>query len=153
MKAIENREKKDLQCKYSSRLAGKTSLISEKEYQRFVMQYLEENNGFVIRNSKHYDRLHAIDRELLFTFLNDTQPEAMDRLERIYKGDLENVIIGLINTEVTKKKGSLLNVLKHGIEISGETLKFMFTRPATNFNQDLSEKYQKIFFCNGGGLG
>ena len=52
MKAIENREKKDLQCKYSSRLAGKTSLISEKEYQRFVMQYLEENNGFVIRNSK-----------------------------------------------------------------------------------------------------
>ena len=38
MKAIENREKKDLQCKYSSRLAGKTSLISEKEYQRFVMQ-------------------------------------------------------------------------------------------------------------------
>ena len=105
MKAIENREKKDLQCKYSSRLAGKTSLISEKEYQRFVMQYLEENNGFVIRNSKHYDRLHAIDRELLFTFLNDTQPEAMDRLERIYKGDLENVIIGLINTEVTKRKG------------------------------------------------
>ena len=146
MKAIENREKKDLQCKYSSRLAGKTSLISEKEYQRFVMQYLEENNGFVIRNSKHYDRLHAIDRELLFTFLNDTQPEAMDRLERIYKGDLENVIIGLINTEVTKKKGSLLNVLKHGIEISGETLKFMFTRPATNFNQDLSEKYQKNIF-------
>lgn len=111
-----------------------------------MMQYLEENNGFVIRNSKHYDRLHAIDRELLFTFLNDTQPEAMDRLERIYKGDLENVIIGLINTEVTKKKGSLLNVLKHGIEISGETLKFMFTRPATNFNQDLSEKYKKIFF-------
>lgn len=35
-------EKKDLQCKYSSRFAGKTSLISEKEYQRFVMQYLEK---------------------------------------------------------------------------------------------------------------
>jgi type I restriction enzyme R subunit len=70
----------------------------------------------------------------------------MERLRRIYKGDLEDTIVGLINTEVTKSRGCLLNVLKHGIEISGETLQFMYTKPATDFNRELTEKYQKNIF-------
>ena len=131
---------------YSDKLAGKASVLSEKEYQRFIMRYLKEHNGYLIRDAKQYDRLHAIDRELLFQFLNDTQPDAIERLSRIYKGDLEETIVGLINTEVTKSRGCLLNVLKHGIEISGETLQFMYTKPATNFNRELTEKYQQNIF-------
>lgn len=131
---------------YSDRIAGKTSVLSEKEYQHFIMRYLEQHNGYVIRDAKQYDRLHAIDREQLFKFLNDTQSDAMERLRRIYKGDLEDTIVGLINTEETKNRGSLLNVLKHGIEISGETLQFMYTKPATDFNPELTEKYQKNIF-------
>ena len=131
---------------YSDKLAGKASVLSEKEYQHFIMRYLSRENGYIIRNAKNYDRLHAIDRELLFQFLNDTQPEPMERLRRIYKGDLEDTIVGLINTEETKNRGSLLNVLKHGIEISGETLQFMYTKPATDFNRELTEKYQKNIF-------
>lgn len=131
---------------YADRIAGQASVLSEKEYQHFIMRYLEKHNGYLIRDAKNYDRLHAIDRELLFQFLNDTQPDAMERLRRIYKGDLEDTIVGLINTEETKNRGSLLNVLKHGIEISGETLQFMYTKPATDFNRELTEKYQKNIF-------
>lgn len=131
---------------YSDRTARQASFLSEKEYQHFIMRYLEKHNGYLIRDAKNYDRLHAIDRELLFKFLNDTQPDAMERLRRIYKGDLEDTIVGLINTEETKNRGSLLNVLKHGIEISGETLQFMYTKPATDFNRELTEKYQKNIF-------
>lgn len=131
---------------YSDRIAGKTSILSEKEYQHFIMRYLEKHNGYLIRDAKNYDRLHAIDRELLFKFLNDTQSDAMERLRRIYKGDLEDTIVGLINTEETKNRGSLLNVLKHGIEISGATLRFMYTKPATDFNKELTAKYQKNIF-------
>jgi type I restriction enzyme R subunit len=47
---------------------------------------------------------------------------------------------------VTKSRGCLLNVLKHGIEISGETLQFMYTKPATDFNRELTEKYQQNIF-------
>lgn len=131
---------------YADRIAGQASVLSEKEYQHFIMRYLGKHNGYLIRNAKNYDRLHAIDRELLFKFLNDTQPDAMERLRRIYKGDLDDTIVGLINTEETKNRGSLLNVLKHGIEISGETLQFMYTKPATDFNRELTEKYQKNIF-------
>ena len=135
-------------------LAGKRSVISEKEYQNFILRYLESNNGYMVRSSQHYDRLHAIDRELLFTFLNETQPEAMDRLQRIYKSDLEEVIVGLINTEATKKGGGLLDVLKHGIEgFWGNTSVYVHK---TSYELQ-SAAYRKIskkhFFRYGRGLG
>jgi type I restriction enzyme R subunit len=146
MSTTEDKGRMDRLTAYSDRLAGKTSVLSEKEYQHFIMRYLEKNDGYVIRDARQYDRLHAIDRELLFKFLNDTQQDAIERLSRIYKSDLEDTIVGLINTEETKNRGSLLNVLKHGIEISGETLQFMYTKPATDFNRELTEKYQKNVF-------
>lgn len=131
---------------YADHLAGKTSVISEKEYQHFIMRYLEKENGYLIRDAKNYDRYFAIDRQMLFQFLNTTQPDEMAALRKIYKGDLEDTIVNLINTEETKARGSRLDVLKHGIEISNMTLRFMYTRPATDFNPKLTEKYgQNIF--------
>lgn len=120
--------------------------MSEKEYQHFIMDYLAKHNGYRIREAKKFDRLYAIDREMLFEFLQTTQKDAMDNLRKVYKGDLETTLVNLINTEVTKKRGSLLHVLKHGIEMSGETLHFMYTKPATDFNSELSQKYQQNIF-------
>lgn len=94
------------------------SILSEKEYQHFIMERLEKDNGYIIRKATSYDRLFAVDREMLFKFLNDTQPEQMDALRKIYKNDLEDTIVSFINSETTKARGSLLDVLKHGIEIS-----------------------------------
>ena len=54
------------------------SILSEKEYQHFIMERLEKDNGYIIRKATSYDRLFAVDREMLFKFLNDTQPEQMD---------------------------------------------------------------------------
>jgi type I restriction enzyme R subunit len=128
------------------RLVGHASILSEKEYQHFIMDKLSQNNGYVIRNAKNYDRLFAVDREMLFKFLNATQPDEMAALRKIYKDDLEDTIVSLINTEETKARGSLLNVLKHGIEISNMKLELMYTKPATDFNKDLLAKYEKNIF-------
>ena len=98
------------------------NILSEKQYQHFIMERLKEDNDYVIRHRDNYDRLFAMDREMLFKFLNDTQPEAMDALHKIYKDDLEETIVNYINAEATQKRGSLLNILKHGIEISNMTL-------------------------------
>ena len=122
------------------------NILSEKEYQHFIMERLEKDNGYVIRKATSYDRLFAMDREMLFQFLNDTQPEAMDALRKIYKADLEDTIVGFINAEATKARGSLLALLKHGLEISNMKLELMYTKPATNFNRDLLAKYEKNIF-------
>lgn len=110
------------------------------------MERLEQDNGYVIRKATSYDRLFAMDREMLFQFLNDTQPEAMDALRKIYKADLEDTIVSFINAEATKARGSLLALLKHGLEISNMKLELMYTKPATTFNRDLLGKYEKNIF-------
>lgn len=88
---------------YAERLAGHTPILSEKEYQRFIMERLKKNNGYVIRKAVNYDCLFAVGREMLFKFLNDTQPDEMTTLRKIYKDDLEDTIISLINTEETQR--------------------------------------------------
>ncbi|MCB7320878.1 type I restriction endonuclease [Lacrimispora sp. 210928-DFI.3.58] len=122
------------------------NILSEKEYQKFLLERLEQDNGYLIRKSSNYDRLFAMDRELLIQFLNATQPETMDYLRKIYKYDLEDTIVGFINAETTKSRGSLIEVLKHGIEISNQKLELMYTKPATSFNQELTRKYEQNIF-------
>lgn len=122
------------------------NILSEKEYQHFIMERLEQDNGYVIRKATSYDRLFAMDREMLFQFLNATQPEAMDALRKIYKADLEDIIVSFINAEATKARGSLLALLKHGLEISNMKLDLMYTKPATTFNRDLLGKYEENIF-------
>ena len=121
-------------------------ILSEKQYQHFIMDYLAQHNGYIVRTDKNYDRLFAMDKEMLFKFLNDTQPDEMAILSKIYKGELETTLVNYINMEITKNRGSLLEVLKHGIEISNTHLDLMYTKPATDFNKDLLAKYEKNIF-------
>lgn len=123
------------------------NILSEKEYQRYIIKELTSPvNGYIERSAVKYDRLFAIDKEMLFKFLNDTQEDNMIALKKVYKEKLEDTIINFINTEITKNKGSLLNVLKHGIELSNYKLDLMYTKPATTYNKELNEKYQKNIF-------
>ena len=123
-----------------------TNILSEKDYQKFLLERLAQDNGFVIRKASNYDRLFAVDREMLFQFLNTTQPDTMEYLRKIYKADLEDTIVSFINTETTKARGSLVEVLKHGIEISNRKLELMYTKPATTFNPELTKKYSQNIF-------
>ena len=128
---------------YQKVLAHQTSILSEKEYQKFILERLEKDNDYIIRDAKKFDRYFAMDREMLFKFLNDTQAETMDYLRKIYKNDLEETIVNFISTETTKSRGSLIEVLKHGIEISNQKLELMYTKPATTFNPELTKKYKR----------
>ena len=131
---------------YADRLIHHASILSEKEYQKFLLDKLEKDNGYIVRKASNFDRYFAMDRDMLFKFLNDTQSETMEYLRKIYKADLEETIVNFINTETTKARGSLIEVLKHGIEISNQKLELMYTKPATTFNPELTKKYgQNIF--------
>ena len=122
------------------------NILSEKEYQRYIIDELVNNNDYIERKAASFDRYFAIDREMLFKFLWDTQSETMELLRKIYKDTLEETLVNYLNTEMTKTKGSLLNVLKHGIEIANYKLHLMYTKPATTFNRELLDKYEKNIF-------
>ncbi len=120
-------------------------ILSEKDYQHFIMDYLKDNNKYIVRQNTDYDRYYAIDRELLFKFLEDTQPEAMATLRKIYKDRTEETVINYLNNKIIDT--SLIEVLKSdNLEISNVKIKLMYTKPATTFNKELNEKYEKNIF-------
>lgn len=120
-------------------------ILSEKQYQHHIIDYLQKNNGYIVRTNADFDRYFAIDREMLFQFLEDTQPEELATLRKIYKRDCEETLINFINNKIMET--SLLETLKSDtLEISNTKIKLMYTKPATDFNKELVEKYQKNIF-------
>lgn len=120
-------------------------ILSEKEYQKYVLEKLKDI-GYEVWPATHYDRLFAISRNELFRFLNSTQPEAMAALNKIFKSETENTIVSAINAEETKARGSRLEVLKHGVDISNVHLDLLYSMPATTFNKELNVLYEKNIF-------
>ena len=118
------------------------------DYQRMILDNFKEK-GFSIRKNddiKTSVQRYALDKDLLMKFLFDTQPETMESLSKIYGIALEETILNSIDVEETKSKGSRLDVLKHGIEIANFKLTFLFTKPATSFNTEANELYEKNIF-------
>lgn len=122
------------------------SILSEKDFQHYILDRLSDN-GYEVQPASGYDRLFAVNRENLFRFLRTTQPEKMEALSKIYKQDLEETIVAAINTEETKKGGSRLDVLKHGVTMASNiTLDLLYAKPATTFNKQQNILYgQNIF--------
>ena len=67
------------------------NVIKEKEdFQRYILDYLKNKNGYVVRDAKTcFNSHYAMDIELLFQFLNDTQADTMEKLEKSNKGCVE----------------------------------------------------------------
>lgn len=120
-------------------------ILSEKAYQHFIMNKLVKN-GYIIRKDADYDRAFAMDRELFFRFLHDTQPDAMAALRKQYQEKTEEFIIQQFNATVTKQHGNLLHTLKYGLQFPSRHLDLMYTKPATTFNQRLLQLYGKNIF-------
>lgn len=110
------------------------------------MERLEKDNGYTIRTNGDFDRQFAMDKEMLFKFLNDTQPKVMEALQKIFKADFEATLVNFINAEINKARSGLLHVLKNGIEISNQKLKLMYDKPATTINKEDNVKYSQNIF-------
>lgn len=119
-------------------------ILSELQYEDYIVKQLVKNNDYVARTNLDFDRYYAVDRELLFRFLEDTQKDILTKIKRIYKDDYQETIVAKLNSDIISK--SLIYVLKHGISIANETLRLMYTKPATDFNKQENINYSKNIF-------
>ena len=119
---------------------------TEKDYQNFIVDYLQTENGYVVHTDEDFNCAYAFDKGLLLNFLYDTQKPTMQKLEKIYKNDTTERVLATINAEITKKCSSLIYCLKHGVNIGNEHLDLMYTKPATTFNKKEWERYEANIF-------
>lgn len=126
-------------------MAIKSGQLKEKtDYQAYILEMLRDENDYQIRPSSEFNPGYGMDTEVLFSFLQATQPEAMEKLNKLYKDKTRQTILNYINNEINKKNRSLLDVLKHGVEFdTGVTLRLMYRKPANSYNPQAEALYQK----------
>ena len=122
------------------------NILSEKEYQRYIIERLVGEHGYAERKNFCFDAKFAMDREMLFKFLDGTQPETMASLRKVFRDKTEDTVVAAINTELTKSRGSLIDALKHGVEIANYKLNLFFRKPASGLNRELVALYEKNIF-------
>lgn len=122
------------------------NILSEKEYQRYIIERLVGEHGYVERKNFCFDAKFAMDREMLFKFLDGTQPETMASLRKVFRDKTEDTVVAAINTELTKSRGSLIDALKNGVEIANYKLNLFFRKPASGLNRELVALYEKNIF-------
>ena len=99
-----------------------------------------------MRTNDKYDRTRAMDPEMLFQFLEATQPKKTAQLKSIFKENYTETLLNYLNMEICKPSRSLIDVLKNGIEIANIKLDLLYTMPATTFNTALVKKAQENRF-------
>ena len=124
------------------------NLLREKEdFQKLIIERLVKENGYVERKASCFNRALAMDTELFFEFLNNTQPETYDKLKKIYKDDVNEVILNKINAEINNSTKGLIFVLKNGIDFDSViSLKLLYDKPATTFNKNTTKLYESNIF-------
>lgn len=122
-------------------------LREREDYQKLILDYLHDENGFRIRPSTAYHPGLAMDTEIMMEFFETTQHDTMERLRKMYKERTESIIINLVNAEINRESRGLIDVIKHGVEFdNGATLVLMFRKPDSGLNTRAVENYKKNIF-------
>jgi type I restriction enzyme R subunit len=118
--------------------------LKEKSFQKLIKEYLIEENGYIEGDKKDYNKHYAIDTKQLFKFLEETQPQTLNKLRKIYGNEYKTKILDNLQENLARK--SMIEVIKKGIKDFGETLKFAYFKPPTTFNTKLNNQYQNNIF-------
>ena len=111
--------------------------ITERyDFQQWILKDLIQYNGYIQRAQSAYSQRLAMDIDILWEFLMSTQEETVEKLLKRFDRE---TILNLINQEIIK--GGLLFALKDGVYIENKKLRLMYRRPATDFNEKASHRY------------
>jgi type I restriction enzyme, R subunit len=125
---------------------SKTTNTKESGLEQHITDYLVSANNYVLRTSQDYDSVNCVDAELLFQFLETTQPKAVEKLKRYHKDLYQQKIIKRINDQI-KQKG-IINVLRKGVTdgFTDTKLRLFYDKPVSNYNTKNNELYRANIF-------
>ena len=117
----------------------------EKNFENDIESYLL-SNGYVKGNQATYDKARAIDMPVLISFIQATQPKVWQRYQNVYGDKAEKQLYTIFQQNV--EQSGLIYVLRNGVKDRGMDLKFFYSKPASNKNMELVERYEKnILTC------
>lgn len=114
----------------------------EQDFENDIIQAVLAQ-GYVARKSSDYDPKTAVDRDLLFQFLQESQKEKLEKLQLEVSNPRETIIDSIYN-EINST--SLLDVLRKGISIRNVHINLSYRKPYSRKNKNSYDLYQKNIF-------
>ena len=115
----------------------------ESGLESLIVKWLVDHNGYEQGSNADYNREYAVDETRLFRFLQDTQPEALEKLG-VFKSDMKKKqFLNRLQGEIAKR--GIIDVLRHGVKIYPATLFMFYLTPSEN-NAKAKEMFEKNIF-------
>lgn len=115
----------------------------EKGLESLIVKWLVENNGYEQGTNADYNRDYAIDETRLFHFLEDTQPDSLEKLG-VFKAEVKKrQFLNRLQGEIAKR--GIIDVLRNGVKIYPANLIMFYLTPTEN-NAKAKEMYEKNIF-------
>ena len=87
----------------------------ESGLEALIVKWLVDHNGYEQGTNADYNREYAVDETRLFRFLQDTQPDALEKLG-VFKSDLKKKqFLNRLQGEIAKR--GIIDVLRNGVKI------------------------------------
>jgi type I restriction enzyme R subunit len=114
----------------------------EKVFEGHITACLSGDQGYIARDpAVQYDVAHALDTELLFRFLQTTQPEAWQALEDHYSAQAGAELLKRLDKALRDAPTHV--VLREGLKlVPNIRFALCFFKPASNLNPDLTRLYE-----------
>ena len=115
----------------------------ESGLEALIVRRLVDHNGYEEGNNADYNKEYAIDETRLFRFLQDTQPDQMDKLGVFKSEQKKRQFLNRLQGELAKR--GIIDVLRNGIKVYPVDLIMFYLTPTEN-NVKAREMFEKNIF-------
>ncbi len=117
---------------------------SEKGLEALIERHLLAENGYEQSVQVNYDRLHCLDKEKLFRFLEETQPVEHAKLALGKGGPAEEKFLKRLSEQIRMR--GIIDLLRRGMKEGETTIELYYPRPASNLNPLATKRYDANIF-------
>ena len=115
----------------------------EEGLESLIVKWLVEQNGYEQGTNEDYNKEYAMDETRLFRFLQDTQPEEMEKLGVFTSDTKKRQFLNRLQGELAKR--GIIDVLRNGVKVYPADLIMFYLTPTEN-NAKQKEMYEKNIF-------
>lgn len=108
-----------------------------------IVKWLVEQNHYQEGANTDYNREYAVDETRLFGFLQDTQPEQMEKLGVFKSGIKKKQFLDRLQSELAKR--GIIDVLRNGVKAYPADLILFYLTPTEN-NEQAKKMFDKNIF-------
>jgi type I restriction enzyme R subunit len=125
---------------------NKYTNTTEKGLEEHITQYLVDENRYIQRENTAFENANCLDSELLFQFLEATQPKAVARLKQYHKELFKQKVIKRLNDQIQAK--GIVEVLRKGITdgFTDTKLRLFYDKPVSGYNAAATIAYDANIF-------